>query len=110
MMKKTFYLRITVLLIVIGVFLVTGCSSIKETTTESSAQPQNMTNQEPVAPPEQEEMKPAASAKEVAPVTEGEQKVAAAQPSNGLGDIHFDFDKDNLRPQDRKILALSIGC
>ncbi len=82
-MKNALYLKVITLLAV-AVFLgMTGCAK-KETVVENSAQPQNA---------KQEEMKSAPAPL----VATGEQKFE-------LGNIHFDFDKYNLRPADRKIL------
>ena len=105
-MKMAFYLKVTVLLAAVVFLGVTGCAK-KEMVKESSSQPQNELKQGPVSSPKQEEMKPssAVEAKEAKPVTEGEQKVAAPEKSYELVDIHFDFDKYNLRPEDRTILS-----
>jgi peptidoglycan-associated lipoprotein len=45
---------------------------------------------------------PVTEEKAAKPATESGQKIAAAQK---LKDIHFDFDKYNLRPEDRTILG-----
>ena len=102
-MEKKYYFKIIVFLTAAIFVLVTGCAK-KETVIESSSQPQNEMKQESVAPPNQEATKPVPAAAAVKPVTEGEQKVAVTQTLNTLEDIHFDFDQDILRPEDRTIL------
>jgi peptidoglycan-associated lipoprotein len=104
-MKKSFYLLMAVSMVV-AIFLggLTGCAK-KQVTKESSEQPQAMTKQEP-AEVKQEEQKPALAPPEEAakPAAEGEQKIAPAEEAKQLEDIYFDFDKYELRPEDRKIL------
>ena len=92
-MQKKIYLRVGILLVAAIFLVMTGCAK-KETVKESSFQPQNESGTQP----KQEEMKPS-------PVTAGKQKVTAEQKISELKDIHFDFDKYNLRPEDRKILS-----
>jgi peptidoglycan-associated lipoprotein len=97
-MKKKFYFKIVVLLAA-AVFLLAGCAK-KETVIESSSQPQNEIKQGPVSQPKQEPLKTSPQIE-----TKGEQKVVASQALYEPGDIHFDFDKYNLRTEDRKILS-----
>lgn len=100
-MDKRFYLILAVFLMA-GVFAFTSGCAKKETVVESSAPPQTEMKQEAAEPPKPEEVKPAPEA--VKPVTEGEQKMAAAETAKSLEDIHFDYDMDVLRPEDRTIL------
>lgn len=109
-MKKSLYLLLTVLM-VSAVFLagLTGCAK-KEVIKESSGEEQSMVKQEPAAQPagmKPEEQKPdlAPQQEAVQPMAESEQKIAPAQEAKQLEDIHFDFDKFELRPEDRQILS-----
>ncbi len=76
--------------------LLAGCAK-KELVSESSEQPQNEMKQEAAKP-----NVPVTEEKAVQPASESGQKIAATAE---LKDIHFDFDKYNLRPEDRAILS-----
>lgn len=102
-MEKKYYYKIIVFLAAAVFVLVTGCAT-KETVIESSSQLQNEMKQEAVAPAKQKEVKTSPAATALKPVTEGEQKVAATQTLNKLGNIYFDYNEDVLRPEDRTIL------
>lgn len=93
-MKKFVCLYVIVLLTAAVFVLISGCAK-KETVIESSSSSQNEAKQEAVTPPKPETVNPA--------VVE-EQKVVSAQTIEKLADIHFDFDEDILRPEDRVIL------
>lgn len=109
-MKKSLYPLLTVL--IVSVFFLaglTGCAK-KEVIKESSGEQQSMVKQEPAAQPAEmkpEEQKPdlAPQQEAVQPMAESEQKIAPAQEAKQLEDIHFDFDKFELRPEDRQILS-----
>lgn len=62
---------------------------------------------EPTAPAKMESKKPEAAPQPMKEQAEGMTKMEAAAPAKAayeFSDIHFDFDKYNLRPEDREIL------
>ena len=107
---KRINLFFVIIMVALGLtfILLEGCAK-KELVKESSEQPQNAVKQEmakPNVPVAQQEVAkpnvPITEQEAAKPASESEQEMTA---TSELKDIHFDFDKYSLRPEDRKILT-----
>jgi peptidoglycan-associated lipoprotein len=112
-MKRSAYLLFTILFVFSINLLVLSACTKKETVRESGegnmptqqavqARPESKPLQEGKVPPA-EEMKKAPEMKQRETVP-GKKEVMAEEKTQ-LDNIHFEFNKYNLRPQDRKILS-----
>lgn len=100
-MKKGLYLQLMILFAATALLCLAGCAK-KETVMESSTERQKEVKQETPAPAPPTEVKPAPPVETAKP--EPQQTPVAVEALKSLEDIHFDFDQDVLRPEDRKIL------
>lgn len=105
-MKRSVYLLLSVLFALsINLLFLSACAK-KEMVKESGignntpAIQQEVKAQPESKPPEEKKAPPAAEITKVP-----EKKEIMAQEMTQLSDIHFDFDKSDLRPNDRKILS-----
>lgn len=89
MRKGLFLWAVMIMIVSVCLWGLAGCAE-KKIVVKEAAQPPAM--EQPAPEPEA-----------VPPMAEGEQKVT--EEAMQLEDIHFDFDKYNLRPGDRKILS-----
>lgn len=105
-MKRRFCIKLMVCLAAVVLVSMIGCAK-KETVMESSTQPQSEVKQEAAQPAAPPEVKPAPPIEAVKPAAE--QKPVAVEAPKSLEDIHFDFDQDVLRPEDRKTLVAHAG-
>ena len=99
---KRINLFFVIIMVVLGFtfLLLAGCAN-KELVNESSGQPQTEMKQEAAKP-----NVPATEEKAAKPASETGQKIAAMAE---LKDIHFDFDKYNLRPDRQRNFNTHAG-
>lgn len=102
-MRKT----IIFLYLIVFVLIYTGCAEKQITKSEGTAYTQN----EPAIKQTEQLGAAGKSAKQEASTKQNSSKeqttkaLAAAQITADLTDIHFDFDRSNIRPEDRQILS-----